>query len=802
MTPFVHTEQRPRKRSPIDVLHLLGGSALLLIGLLIANTFDSAFVGLREDGQSILESMPEWLADAPAAMLSVGLIATVALAVLWTLATHRYRRLIQILAAAALAAIASYGLGQLVEAMVDQQARDVFIIDGTVVDDPILRITTTSDGVKRVEPGDMLLAGSVAALSVASTWMMRRRSRQLGVALAFTAVLTTLTTGVSALTLIIDVAVGIMAAAIVFLISKRHDPALLPSEIIEASAEIGYELVDLRIATTTHGGPRPWIGTTADGRTMLCKTLSRDDRSADLLTRGSRWFRLRRSGDQTPFLSMRRAAEHEALVALQAGSLGVATPRVLGVGEAGLNGVVILFEIVDGTSLAGADDIDDTVLVDVWHMVRLLHEHRIAHRSLRPEKLILDPRGGVHLTDFGLAEIAAPDHVLAGDVAELLASTAAVVGDERAVSSAYTELGVGRLEMAIPWIQPVALSGETRTAIGGAKGLKALRGRVIDDCDIADEPLERIQRLSSKTILIMVTLALSALFLLPQLADLDTLLDQVRGAEVSWIAIAVVFSLITYLGATVSLLAAIPSPIAFGGALQAQLASSFANRVTPAKVGGVATNIRYFQKQSVPVPVAVSAVGINGVAGLIVHILLTTFFFILAGRSDVDTPVSLPSTMLLIGVLVGILALSALIYALPWGRRLWTTQVAPNLLSVHQSIALLATRPLKLAALFGGSMVITLSYTAAFAASLRAFGSDVSLPVIAVLFLSGSAVAQAAPTPGGLGATEAALVAALSTVEDPAIVVPAVFLYRLVTFWLPILPGWLAMTNLQRRDLL
>ncbi len=152
VTPFVHTEQRPRKRSPIDVLHLLGGSALLLIGLLIANTFDSAFVGLRDDGQSILESMPEWIADAPAAMLSVGLIATVALAVLWTLATHRYRRLIQILAAAALAAIASYGFGQLVETMVDQQARDVFIIDGTVVDDPILRYL--SAGKLRKSPQD------------------------------------------------------------------------------------------------------------------------------------------------------------------------------------------------------------------------------------------------------------------------------------------------------------------------------------------------------------------------------------------------------------------------------------------------------------------------------------------------------------------------------------------------------------------------------------------------------------------------------------------------------------------------
>ena len=29
---------------------------------------------------------------------------------------------------------------------------------------------------------------------------------------------------------------------------------------------------------------------------------------------------------------------------------------------------------------------------------------------------------------------------------------------------------------------------------------------------------------------------------------------------------------------------------------------------------------------------------------------------------------------------------------------------------------------------------------------------------------------------------------------------PAVFLFRLATFWLPILPGWLAFTWLQRTD--
>ncbi len=72
-----------------------------------------------------------------------------------------------------------------------------------------------------------------------------------------------------------------------------------------------------------------------------------------------------------------------------------------------------------------------------------------------------------------------------------------------------------------------------------------------------------------------------------------------------------------------------------------------------------------------------------------------------------------------------------------------------------------------------------------------------TFPAIALLSLTGSAVANAAPTPGGLGAAEAALIAALSAVEDAAVVIPAVFLYRLVTFWLPILPGWIALVWLR-----
>lgn len=56
------------------------------------------------------------------------------------------------------------------------------------------------------------------------------------------------------------------------------------------------------------------------------------------------------------------------------------------------------------------------------------------------------------------------------------------------------------------------------------------------------------------------------------------------------------------------------------------------------------------------------------------------------------------------------------------------------------------------------------------------------------------------PDPGVIGVVEAALIAAFSTVDEPSIVIPAVFLFRLVTFWLPTLPGWAALTYLRHTD--
>jgi len=50
-----------------------------------------------------------------------------------------------------------------------------------------------------------------------------------------------------------------------------------------------------------------------------------------------------------------------------------------------------------------------------------------------------------------------------------------------------------------------------------------------------------------------------------------------------------------------------------------------------------------------------------------------------------------------------------------------------------------------------------------------------------------------------VGATEAALVAAYTAVGvDAGVAFAAVLLFRLMTYWLPILPGYLALLAMQR----
>jgi undecaprenyl-diphosphatase len=214
----------------------------------------------------------------------------------------------------------------------------------------------------------------------------------------------------------------------------------------------------------------------------------------------------------------------------------------------------------------------------------------------------------------------------------------------------------------------------------------------------------------------------------------------------------------------------------------------------------MALNARYLQKSGVDTSAGVAAVGVNSLVGAIVHLVLLVAFFAWAGHG-LSNAFKLPSTSKLLLILAVVLAIVGIVLATRPGRRFAAGKLIPGLKSAAASLRRVAQNPVKMIMLFGGSAAITLAYIGGLAASIQAFGGGPGIILIAAVYMGASAIAAAAPSPGGLGAIEAALVAGLTGVgmaAGPA--VSAVLLYRLATYWLPVAPGWLSWRALLRRE--
>ena len=431
-----------------------------------------------------------------------------------------------------------------------------------------------------------------------------------------------------------------------------------------------------------------------------------------------------------------------------------------------------------------------------------LHRARIAHRSLRAANIVVDCACRPWIVDFSFSELGATQRQIALDVAELLASLATIAGAGRAVASAAAVIGPEGVAAAVPLLQPLALSAGTRRAIARQDGLlTATRVAAAAASGREDQELARIQRVRPRTLLAIAAAAGAFYFLLPKLAQVGSGWQAIQSADWAWLPLVIALSAATYLASAIALMGAVPQRIRFWPTVLAQAASSFVNRVSPANVGGMALNARFLQKSGVETSAGVAAVGVNSLAGAIVHLILIVVFFTWAGQG-LGKAFKLPSSSKLLLILAVVVAIIGIVLATRPGRRFASGKLIPGLRSAAVSLKRVARNPGKMTMLFGGSVLITLAYIGAFAASVEALGGGPGVVLVGAVYLGASALAAAAPTPGGLGALEAALVAGLTgagMLAGPA--VSAVLVYRLATYWLPVAPGWLSWRVLQRREI-
>jgi len=763
------------ERHPGDVIRVVLG---VVLAVLAALSVRDGRVGLTEANLfQAINTLPGFLEDPFRVVLGATLVAAIA-GPLLALALRRLRLARDLVVAAAL----SWGAAELVERIVERGA-PAGLLEGVE-----LRGIEAS-GLGFPSPSVAVAAGLATA---ASPFLTRRPRRLLWAAVALVAIARVYVGAHLPVDAIGGFAVGWVAGALVHLAFGAPGGRPMLTAVRDTLARADLSISELSPVGLGRRGSAVFTGHASDGTAVFCRAIGRDERDADFLDKAWRAVALRDQRDQ-PFFTSLQAVEHEAYLALLAQRARVRTPTVwITAGFAG--GALLVEDLAPGDPLSSIDPakLGDRFLDDLWCNVATLHGAHLAHGALRAENVYVSG-GRVSLVDWADGRAAATQRQVAEDIAELLVSLAIRVGAERAVASAVRGIGAAALVPALPLLQPAVLSSTTRRALRGHKGLlDEVRAQAAHAAAVEEPKLEPLTRIRPQTLVVIAVLALGVHLLAPQVGELGRAFEAIRESNPGWLALALVASLLTYVAGAWSQTGAVRQPLALTRTTAMQLTAAFTSKLTPASIGSFAVRIRFLQRSGLSSEEAVTGTALNSVAGGIARLVAIAAAIPLIGSSRFGVPRPADWEILAAVVIVG--AVAGVVFFTAIGRRL----LQPIRRAVTE-LGVVVRDPAKAFALLGGALAVILLNIICFAAALAAVHAHVGASTAIVVYLGGSTVGGAAPTPGGLGAVEAALVAGLTAAGvDASLAVAGVLTFRLLTYWLPIPLGYAALRGLRR----
>jgi len=642
------------------------------------------------------------------------------------------------------------------------------------------------------------IAMVAAVLTVSGPWLPARWRRSWWtLLLAFVPIHLVISAVVPARALL-GLAVGWLVGALVVLISGT--PALeVPLDgAVRALARRGVVVSGFTVIRPASRGPLV-LSAAAEHPTVV-ELYGPHQQSGGALRQLWQKARLRNTETAPLQASMRRAVEHRALMAIAVGELGVANTSVVALAELQRNWILYAHRPARGTPIA--DCAVATPVTRVWESLRCLYDHQISHGDLRSTKITVDD-GRVLFGGFGSAEYGATDAQLQSDVAQLLVTTTALYDAASAVGAAIDAFGKDVVLTASRRLTKSAVPKRIQHSVPDAHAVTtAARTEVMRQTGTDQIQAETITRFTPGQVVKLVLLVALVYVAYPFISTVPTFFSELRTANYWWALLGLTLSALTYLGAAASLWACADGAVSFRSLSILQVANTFAATATPAGVGGLALSTRFLQKGGLSALRATSAVAMQQAVQVIVHVSLLVVFSTAAGAStDLSHFVPDATVLYLVaGVALGIVGAFLLV---PRLRRWLAAEVRPRLKEVTADLVQLAHQPRRLGVIVLGCGGTTLGAALALWASVEAFGGHATFVTVTVVTMVGGTLASAAPTPGGIGAVEAALIGGLAAFGVPAAVgVPSVLLYRVLTCWLPVFIGWPVMRWLAKNQMI
>ncbi len=328
------------------------------------------------------------------------------------------------------------------------------------------------------------------------------------------------------------------------------------------------------------------------------------------------------------------------------------------------------------------------------------------------------------------------------------------------------------------------------------------------------------RRRVAQTLLVVLALLICIYFLFPKLVGLGDALSKLGEADLMWIAVAIGFNVIaiaTYVALFKAVVGGDTLRLRWSETYEINMAGVAATLLFSAGgAGGIALTYWALRKAGM----RRRDVGRRMVAFLALHyvfypvalivfgILLRTG--VLPGEHSVEltvVPAAVAGVLLVLGVLLALIPsdLGRRVAAHARGER--AQSIAANIAKVPA----IAAEGFRFAlSLFahpsrGGLAVIgAAGFWAAnigiLWASFQAFGVEVPIAVVVQGFFLGMVANLFPLAPAGVGAVDAGMIGAFVLFGIPEeTVFPAILIYRLVAFWLPIPPGIVAFLQLRKR---
>jgi uncharacterized membrane protein YbhN (UPF0104 family) len=297
-------------------------------------------------------------------------------------------------------------------------------------------------------------------------------------------------------------------------------------------------------------------------------------------------------------------------------------------------------------------------------------------------------------------------------------------------------------------------------------------------------------------IMMFLIMVIGIYYLLPQLGSFQNTFTILRHASWFWIIVGLIASCLSFFAGAVTQFAAGNSYGRLSDIALLQFAGSFINHFLPFSVGGVDITARYYQKHGLRQTQAITVSTIPIIFGIITTV----------GIVAIVSPITLvhvtgkihPShfnVWLVVSAIAIVVAGGIAIYKYRQRAKKLLKEAATSLRGIQDIRQLLL--------LIFGSIALTSMSSLSLYASILAVHASVTIVGVFVVYVTSSLVSDIAPTPGGIGATEAVLVlglvAARITLPQAA---AATLTFRLLTFWLPIIPGALALRYLKQQKIL